>query len=218
MKLMFITAGRFDLFERNVKSIAAIEDICRVNEISIIDDASPAPEIEAMAKLVREILPGRRFTIHTREKPVGYRLQMERWRSLLGDDPFSFHCEDDWEFKEPGRLITAATDVLQHDPCIAQVVFTLPCGGNELLRTANGTGYWISRPGRYLPYTSNPSIVRVSAFKQAGSFCDELEGHGEHDFGKKLMNLGYLTAFLEQRYAWHTGHGRSAFTANQTPR
>lgn len=218
MQLIFITAGRLDLFKRTICSLDLLEDKSLLTSVVIVDDASTESDLNQMRISVETLLPGRTCKIHIRPAPVGYRLQMETWRVNLAGD-YSFHCEDDWEFRNPGTMLTAAQDVLQHDLSLAQVAFTRPYGDGELLKTQNGTTYWIKAPDPYLPYTSNPSVVRVSAFKSTGPFTEASgTGHGEHDFGLKLMAKGYRTAYLEHQLAWHTGHGRSAFTTNKTPR
>jgi Glycosyl transferase family 2 len=145
------------------------------------------------------------------------------------DTPYIFHCEDDWEFYNPG-FIEKSLCILEERPDVLQV----------WLRSLNDTNGHPIRDGVYRlndsqyrlmaynyrrpsgtiwhGFSFNPGLRRLSDYRLLGSFsrldpeCKKSSGGVERDASVFYQQKGYVAAILCDRegqgYVRHIGSDR----------
>jgi hypothetical protein len=227
MMFTMTTSKRPALFERTLDSLMKnCRDLYLMDAVLVVDDGSSPDELNMMRQRLETACPDAYVDVITTNPAEGQALRMQAWRDKL-EGYFVFHCEDDWEFTVSGCPILAGLDVLVNDQSIGQVALSRDIPSKTPNKTPTGTNYWLweydgsanytdgvwkSWPG----YTTNPSIVRVSAIRTVG-LTKNIPGF-EHEYGLRWSAAGYKTAYLMPQFCQHIGDKVSAFDINGTTR
>lgn len=134
--------------------------------------------------------------------------------------PYIFHCEDDWEFFEPG-FIEKSFDVLRKDPTVVTVQLRAhnDTNGHPIEpENLGGYHYLIRGYDRFWHgFTLNPALRRHADYMLVKPFTESckpyMEGFGhpnETDISRIYNNLGYRGAILDRKegHVRHIGWGR----------
>lgn len=223
------TCKRLDLFERTMNSfLNCCTDLHRIARFVCVDDNSSPEDRERMQTLY----PFFEFIFKT-DAEKGHARSMNLLREKVAT-AYWLHMEDDWEFLVEADYIGRATEVLDAEPELAQVVFnrnyaeTLAnrslVGGVVKRHPISGKRYVLHEhvppeghaaffqkhpPGvlsnMWWPHFSlQPSLMRADRILSLGPFKEE-GSHFEQDFARRFMAEGFRTAFFDMTVCQHIG-------------
>jgi hypothetical protein len=221
--ISFTTSNRLALFRETLSSLLnCVQDVNLASKVLLIDDGSPKEEVKQMTELTRDAFPHCEIFISAVSPVRGHVHSMQKWFELLSGD-FVFHCEDDWHFVRKGTPIGDSINILRKNPGLGQVAFSKRSSqvptpiffsdGSWTYKYENGP-FIAGRLQTWPHFMLNPSVIKVDAIKKVGDFTqiDEFE----YNYGLRWIASGYVTAFLNPRYAVHIGNRVSAYKINKT--
>lgn len=224
------TCKRYDLFHKTINSfLNCCEDYLKIDKWLCVDDNSSEEDRKKMKKLY----PFFEFICKTPEQK-GHIESMNIIYSHISNYKYNIHMEDDWQFFEKRKYITEATEILENNNKLGQLLFNRnyaersdcrnivggivnysPSGIRYLIHEHydEGTKEYQDFQNRnnekfncmYWPhYSLRPSVLKVSVMKEVGDFQNET-GHFEMDYSNRYNNLGYKSAFLDTISCYHIG-------------
>ena len=199
--LVLTSCGRFDLLDKTLASIGP-SILNSLSDKIIIDDSGREDARRYFDKY------GDDWKIRLNGKNLAQPKSVDKAYAHV-TTPYVFHCEDDWFF-ENFVSFEACVDILESDKSILQVTFRKDSPHPEfpqIFRSNKGFSYrkvvegW---RGEWWGFTYNPSLFRMSAYKEIGSYS----GMNEQTISKRYHELGYKTACLSDEHYYHIGVGR----------
>jgi hypothetical protein len=235
--LSMTTCKRPELAKTTMESLKKhVIDLDRITKILHIDGGSSQFDYDVMNLSLRNLVPTARVVeIKNVEFPdnIQHAYLMQLWKKEIENDDYIFHCEDDWEFIDSGKIISDSIEIMESYPEIGQVGVwrKLPDVPTHDLR---GISYWkwtydpsgvhihrpmgpeeidIHWPGFCFP----PSIIRGKSLKDTGNI--ERVSNFEIAYAHKWEKCGYKMAYLVNKYCRHIGGGgNSAYSLNLSAR
>jgi hypothetical protein len=191
--LLVTSCGRHDLLKRTLDSFIAAADVAPLETIVYEDGSSPKPSwLDPSVIWLSEGL--RRGQTHAIEALYE-----------AAHTEYVFHCEDDWEFVEPG-FVAKSLAILEQYPRVYTV--TLRKDWNPPLTSdPDFPGLQIAEPywgGCWGGCSWNPGMRRKSDFVGFGGYG---RFNDEAALSKYLLNKNYRMATLPS-HCVHLGEGR----------
>jgi len=225
--LTMTTCKRFDLFQITVNSILNCLDIEMIDFWLCVDDNSSEEDRNKM----KELYPFFTFVFKNKEDK-GHPRSMNIIKRTV-KTPYFFHLEDDFKFFAKRNYIRDAMDVLNSDRAIGQCLINknyseierdIGIKGGIFKKTDSGLRYYIHEfvqteeekaewnkkhgfgsSSNYWPHFSlRPSLLRTGVINEIGDFHENV-GHFEMEYAYRYAGKGYVSAFFEGIYCFHTG-------------
>lgn len=206
------SCGRFDLLEQTVASF--LEHFAAA-KIIVAEDAEKPREAAAFAAKFPAV------EIRVNEPKLGQMRSIDKLYATLCT-PYVLHLEDDWGFTR-GLDLDSVIGFLEARPdisvvCIANRVYD-PRYARSARRTQNGGIEYLvwdldAHP-KWFSYSFNPSIARLSLWREIGPFARFLT---EENLSHFLKARGMRIAMVAPGIADHIGDDRHAPDPFQPPR
>jgi hypothetical protein len=203
--MVVTSCNRHDLLKQTLDSFVASVDIAPETTIIVEDGLANRPEWLVQPQL------GNIVWLQN-EKRLGQGHSIDRAYAAVNTECL-FHCEDDWEFLQPGPFIAKSLEILAGYPKVLTVTLT-----NHKGWMAEDPAYpfLINRPSKagmsriFDGLTWNPGLRRLSDYKLLGTTFGELsrKGNAEVWAANEYLRLGYFMADVGTKYVAHLGNGR----------
>lgn len=236
--LSMTTSRRLALFERTLLTLREhVHDLDCVDEILHLDDGSDDGDLQRIHGLFSQVIPQARLRSITEWRfpnRAHHACMMQTWHDLVSPADFVFHCEDDWEFRTGGNLISQALELMSADPAIGQVGFWRKPPPEQILSLGH-IRYWRWRHDpaaefihraqdeddidpAWPHFSLRPGLIRCEALRKTGNF--QQERFFEHAFAKRWTAVGCTTVFLAEKCCFHQApaKGQSVYEQAETLR
>ena len=187
-------------------------DINYISHILIIDDNSPADQINEMIKFLKDFNVNIKI-IH--RKIRGHYISM----NMIFDEvktEYIFHLEDDWLLTKEAPLIKIGLDKMRKNEKIKSVLYRRWVSYKDGVHYWNGKKYNNEDIMTYPGYTFNPTLQNIKAIHQ------EIGHFKNVPFFELAYSYRYAEKFVvgmtEDDYFEHLGHGKSAYEINRSKR
>jgi hypothetical protein len=203
LSVALTSCGRFDLLET---TLASFLDHFEASRILIGDDAERPAEAAAFAHRHPEV------EMRANPEKLG---QMRSIDSLYAaiETPYVLHLEDDWEFTASTDL-AGVMDFLQarNDISVCAIGYRLDprFRASAKTETHRGMNYlvWdLDAHPKWFSYSFNPSIARLSMWRELGPFA---RFNTEEGLSAACKARGLRIAMIERPIAHHIGDKRHA--------
>jgi len=211
--LVITCCKRTDLLKKTLESFVQMNTY-PIEEAILIEDSDQT----GINDFTKDILPFPTTCVYN-EKNIGQIESIDKAYNLV-KTPYIFHCEDDWEFFNPG-FIEKSFEVLEKDPKVVTIQLRAhhDTNGQPVEETNLGGYHYLARnyDRFWHGFTLNPGLRRLSDYNIVKPFTESckpyMEGFGhpnETDISRIYNNLGYRGAILEKKegYVRHIGYGR----------
>lgn len=206
------SCGRFDLLGETVASLQRHFDVDR---IIIAEDS----ENSAAAEAFRREFPVADMRVNLPK--LGQMRSIDAHYATI-DTPYVFHLEDDWGFTRAIDL-ERVTAFLEARPdiavvCIAHRIYDPRFQKSARKETHGGIDYlvWdLDAHPKWFSYSFNPSIARLSLWREVGPFANFTT---EENLSKFLKDRGMRIALVVPGIADHIGDDRHAHDPFQPKR
>lgn len=197
---LFITScGRQDLLKRTIESFVQFNTY-PIKEAIIIEDSGH----DGINEFVKELVLFPCVTLYNTTR-LGQMKSIEKGVKHI-KTPYVFHCEDDWEFFNPG-FIEKSMEILDINNNISQVLlrpYTDYYSYNFTIDKSNDIRYNYIRYKRFDLYSFNPSLRRLEIQMLNMPYND---WDDEYTILLKINELGYfavVTPYI-QGFVRHIG-------------
>ena len=183
----------------------------------VIVEDSGNPDAEGCLHSIIEEFPNNDFQLLINQKRIGQISSIDRAYAEV-ETPYIFHCEDDWEFVQPG-FIQPSLDLLESFPDVVMIWLRDPLDDPRIIYSMIP----INSPNRCFDVSDavhehvlnfNPGLRRLSDYREIGNYQkigleEHVIGHFYHTKNKRILLLG------GSPYYRHIGRGHT--TARRDP-
>ncbi len=218
--VVITSCGRVDLLKKTIHSFNRYNTF-PVSNLIVIDDSADEKKQADTEKYLERVRFVNRYGVEFMKNKdnIGQVRSIDKAYSRV-TTPYIFHCEDDWEFFNPG-FIEKSIDILEADENIITVWLRGLIDNNghphdEPIYTAKATQYYLLSKfyqGIWHGFTWNPGLRRLSDYDLIKPFSKYDSGNGaaiaECHVGMEYEKHGFRGATLLDDYVNHIGHGES---------
>jgi len=181
--LVVTSCGRNDLLARTLQSFYSFNSYS-MKEVFIVEDWNKEGQVQGIDKAYARV-----------------------------KTPYIFHCEDDWEFYQPG-FIEKSLEILEKYPNILQVWLREhnDTNGHPIVRLPQFDVDTLDANWNWGGFSWNPGLRRLSDYQLLGKPYTEFRGTSnisEHTLSRHYASLGYHAAITSMGYVRHIGWDRA---------
>ncbi|MEM6272770.1 MAG: glycosyltransferase [Bacteroidota bacterium] len=204
--LAVTSCGRFDLLRHTLDSFLRHNTYPIARKIIIEDSGVPDTCRQIFDTYDEE------FEVIFNFPKLGHIHSLDRLYGTI-ETPYIFHCEDDWEFTQPG-FIEKSLEVLRRRPEVVMVTLRAlhDTMGHPVEEPVYDDLYRLVTPdhlGVWSGFSLNPGLRRLSDYHLVAPYAQH--GLSEADIAAEYKRRGFRGAILLERYVVHIGDGRHVF-------
>ena len=204
--MVVTSCNRHDLLKQTLDSFAATVDIAPETTIIVEDGLASRPDWLVQPQL------GNIVWLQNESRMGQARSIIRAYAEVRTE--YIFHCEDDWQFLQPGPFIAKSMEILKGYPQVLTVTLT----NHKGWMVEDGIHpFLINRPSRagmdtiFDGLTFNPGLRRLADYKRIVSLfvnCASVGADVEVFASREYLKMGYFMADIGEKYVAHIGNER----------